>query len=140
MSDREFNGKKNFGSSNRNFGNGGGNNRGSFGNGANRGFKTNKGEFNPDIEVGKIYTGKVNKIIGSGAFVEFPESPKKDGFVHISQLANYRVEKVEDILKEGESYKFKLIGFDFSRKPKLSLKAVDQATGEDIENFKRKED
>lgn len=97
-------------------------------------FKINRGEFNPNIHVGEIYTGKVIKILPSGAFVEFPESPKKDGFVHISQLANYRVEKVEDILKEGESYKFKLIGFDYSRKPKLSYKAVDQATGEDIEN------
>lgn len=96
-------------------------------------MKINRGEFNPNIEVGKIYDGKVVKILNSGAFVEFPESPKKDGFVHISQLANYRVEKVEDILKEGETYKFKLIGFDFSRKPKLSFKAVDQATGKDIE-------
>ena len=96
-------------------------------------FRINRGEFNPNIELGGIYTGKVVKILNSGAFIEFPESPKKDGFVHISQLANYRVEKVEDILKEGESYKFKLIGFDYSRKPKLSYKAVDQKTGEDLE-------
>ena len=97
-------------------------------------FKISRGEFNPNIEVGKIYEGKVVKILSSGAFVEFPESPKKDGFVHISQLANYRVDKVEDILEEGKTYKFKLIGFDFSRKPKLSYKAVDQITGESIEN------
>ena len=84
--------------------------------------RISRGEFNPNIEVGNIYVGKVIKILPSGAFVEFPESPKKDGFVHISQLANYRVEKVEDILKEGESYKFKLIGFDYMRKPKLSYK------------------
>jgi polyribonucleotide nucleotidyltransferase len=70
-------------------------------------FKINRGEFNPNIEVGKVYKGKVIKILASGAFVEFPESPKKDGFVHISQLANYRVEKVEDILQEGNNYKFK---------------------------------
>ena len=97
-------------------------------------FKINRGEFNPNIEVGKIYNGKVVKILTSGAFIEFPESPKKDGFVHISQLANQRVEKVEDVLKLGETYKFKLIGFDFSRKPKLSFKAVDQSTGNDVEN------
>ena len=98
-----------------------------------RRIRINRGEFNPNIEVGKIYEGKVVKILNSGAFVEFPESPKRDGFVHISQLANYRVDKVEDIVKEGETYKFKLIGFDFSRKPKLSYKAVNQETGEDIE-------
>ncbi|HSQ97647.1 MAG TPA: S1 RNA-binding domain-containing protein [Rickettsiales bacterium] len=97
-------------------------------------FKVNRGEFNPNIEVGQIYKGKVIKILSSGAFVEFPESPKKDGFVHISQLANYRVETVEDLLKEGETYYFKLIGFDFSRKPKLSFKAIDQKTGKDLEN------
>ena len=96
-------------------------------------FRVSRGEFNPNIEVGQIYTGKVVKILHSGAFVEFPESPKKDGFVHISQLANHRVENVEDILREGETYKFKLIGFDYSRKPKLSYKAVNQETGEDIE-------
>ena len=102
----------------------------------NRRFKINRGEFNPNIEVGKIYRGKVIKILTSGAFVEFPESPKKDGFVHISQLANERVEKVEDVLKDGVTYYFKLIGFDYSRKPKLSYKAVNQETGEDIENRK----
>ena len=98
-----------------------------------RRYKVSRGEFNPNIEVGKVYNGKVIKILTSGAFVEFPESPKKDGFVHISQLANYRVEKVEDILKLGETYKFKLIGFDYSRKPKLTYKAVDQKTGELVE-------
>ena len=101
-------------------------------------FRINRGEFNPNIEVGKIYKGKVIKILTSGAFIEFPESPKKDGFVHISQLANERVEKVEDILKDGETYYFKLIGFDFSRKPKLSFKAVNQETGEDLEKKEEK--
>ena len=105
-----------------------------------RRFKISRGEFNPNVEVGKIYEGKVVKILNSGAFVEFPESPKKDGFVHISQLANYRVDKVEDILEEGKTYKFKLIGFDYSRKPKLSYKAVDQATGADIEVREKKEE
>ena len=106
-------------------------NKKNFGNKKN--FKVNRGEFNPNIEVGQVYKGKVIKILTSGAFVEFPESPKKDGFVHISQLANCRVDTVEDVLKEGETYYFKLVGFDFSRKPKLSFKAVDQKTGKDIE-------
>jgi polyribonucleotide nucleotidyltransferase len=100
-------------------------------------FKVNRGEFNPNINVGEIYSGKVIKIVQSGAFVEIPESPKKDGFVHISQLSTDRVGKVEDIIQEGNIYKFKLIGFDFNRKPKLSYKAVDQKTGKDIENYKR---
>jgi predicted RNA-binding protein with RPS1 domain len=98
----------------------------------------NGGEFNPNISVGEIYSGKVAKILQSGAFIELTESPKKDGFVHISQLRNERVEKVEDVLEVGKTYKFKLIGFDFSRKPKLSLKAVNQETGEDIENYVKK--
>ena len=98
-----------------------------------RRFKISKGEFNPNIEIGKIYEGKVVKILPSGAFVEFPESPKRDGFVHISQLANYRVEFVDDILNEGDIVKVKLIGFDRNNKPKLSYKAVDQKTGEDLE-------
>ncbi|MDR2527016.1 MAG: S1 RNA-binding domain-containing protein [Rickettsiales bacterium] len=89
-------------------------------------FKMNRGEFNPNVEVGKVYDCRVVKILPSGAFVEFPESPKKDGFVHISQLANYRVNRVEDVLQEGKIYKFRLIGFDYSRKPKLSFKDVDQ--------------
>ena len=102
-------------------------------------FKVSRGEFNSNIEIGKIYTGKVVKILVSGAFVEFPESPKRDGFVHISQLANHRVDKVEDILELNKSYKFKLIGFDYSRKPKLSYKAVNQETGEDLEPRDKKE-
>ncbi|MDR0423403.1 MAG: S1 RNA-binding domain-containing protein [Rickettsiales bacterium] len=110
--------------------------RGNFDN--KRNFRVSKGEFNPDVSVGGIYEGRVAKIVMSGAFVEIPESPKKDGFVHISQLRNERIDKVEDALEEGKTYKFKVIGFDFSRKPKLSLKAVDQATGEDIENYTKK--
>jgi len=89
-----------------------------------RKFSVDRGAFNPDINVGQIYEGKVVKILPSGAFVELAESPGRDGFVHISQLANYRVDKVEDILKLGQVYRFQVIGFDYSRKPKLSLKAV----------------
>ena len=84
-----------------------------------------------DLEIGKIYEGKVLKIFDSGAFIDLPG--KIDGFVHISQLANYRVEFVDDILNEGDIVKVKLIGFDRNNKPKLSYKAVDQKTGEDLE-------
>lgn len=84
-----------------------------------------------DLEAGKIYEGKVLKVLESGAFVDLPG--KDDGFVHISQLADYRVELVSDILHEGDLVKVKLISFDKNNKPKLSYKAVDQKTGEDLE-------
>jgi len=84
-----------------------------------------------DLEIGKVYEGKVLKVLDSGAFVGLPG--KDDGFVHISQLANYRVEFVRDILNEGDMIKVKLVGFDKNNKPKLSYKAVDQKTGEDLE-------
>jgi len=81
-------------------------------------------------EVGEIYTGKVVKIMDFGAFVNF--MGPRDGLVHISELANYRVEKVGDIVKEGQSVKVKLIGIDDRGKVKLSMKVVDQETGEEI--------
>jgi len=81
-------------------------------------------------EVGVIYTGKVVKIMDFGAFVNF--MGPRDGLVHISELANYRVEKVGDIIKEGQSVKVKLIGIDDRGKVKLSMKVVDQETGEEI--------
>lgn len=84
-----------------------------------------------DLELGKIYEGKVVKITEFGAFVDLPG--KVDGFVHISQLANYRVEFVDDIVHEGDIVKVKMIGFDKHDKPKLSYKAVDQKTGIDLE-------
>lgn len=84
-----------------------------------------------ELEIGKIYEGKVVKLVEFGAFVDLPG--KVDGFVHISQLANYRVEFVDDIIHEGDTIKVKLIGFDKHNKPKLSYKAVDQKTGEDLE-------
>ena len=86
-----------------------------------------------ELEVGKIYEGKVLKILESGAFVELPG--KDDGFVHISQLADYRVEFIDDILNEGDIIKVKLIGFDRNNKPRLSYKAVNQKTGEDLEKI-----
>ena len=70
-------------------------------------------------EVGKIYSGKVVKIMDFGAFVNF--LGKQDGLVHISQLAAKRVEKVSDVVKEGDEVNVKVIGFDRG-KVKLSIK------------------
>jgi polyribonucleotide nucleotidyltransferase len=66
-----------------------------------------------------------------GAFVNFFGA--KDGLVHISQLAQSRVNKVTDVVKEGDKVKVKLLGMDERGKVRLSMKAVDQATGEDLE-------
>jgi polyribonucleotide nucleotidyltransferase len=81
-------------------------------------------------EVGQIYTGKVVKIVDFGAFVNFFGA--KDGLVHVSQIANERVNKVSDVLQEGQSVKVKLLGFDDRGKTRLSMKMVDQETGEDL--------
>ncbi len=81
-------------------------------------------------EVGDIFEGNVVKIIDAGAFVSISEN--KDGFVHISELAEYRVEFVEDVISEGDAVKVKVIGFDKKGRPKLSYRCVDQETGEDI--------
>ena len=81
-------------------------------------------------EVGKIYEGKVVKIVDFGAFVNYMGN--KDGLVHISELADHRVDKVTDIIQEGETVKAKLIGIDDRGKVKLSIRMVDQETGADI--------
>ncbi|MDE2477023.1 MAG: polyribonucleotide nucleotidyltransferase [Alphaproteobacteria bacterium] len=81
-------------------------------------------------EVGEVYEGKVVKIMDFGAFVNF--FGPRDGLVHISELAPKRVAKVTDIVKEGDMVKVKLIGMDERGKVRLSMKAVDQATGEDL--------
>jgi polyribonucleotide nucleotidyltransferase len=81
-------------------------------------------------EVGEIYEGKVVKIMEFGAFVNFFGS--RDGLVHVSELASHRVNKVGDVVKEGDSVKVKLLGFDNRGKIRLSMKAVDQVTGEDL--------
>jgi len=73
-------------------------------------------------EIGDIFEGKVVKIIEFGAFVNF--MGKKDGLVHISQLADERVEKVADVVSEGDTVKVKVIGFD-KGKVKLSMKDID---------------
>ncbi|MFL5046761.1 MAG: polyribonucleotide nucleotidyltransferase, partial [Xanthobacteraceae bacterium] len=82
-------------------------------------------------EVGHIYDGTVVKVVDFGAFVNFFGS--KDGLVHISQLAPRRVQKVTDVVKEGDKVKVKLLGFDERGKVRLSMKVVDQQTGEDLE-------
>ncbi|HMI97999.1 MAG TPA: polyribonucleotide nucleotidyltransferase [Micropepsaceae bacterium] len=81
-------------------------------------------------EIGEIYEGKVVKIMDFGAFVNF--FGPRDGLVHISELASKRVAKVNDVVKEGDVVKVKLIGMDDRGKVRLSMKVVDQATGEDL--------
>jgi polyribonucleotide nucleotidyltransferase len=81
-------------------------------------------------EIGVVYSGKVVKIVDFGAFVNFLGS--RDGLVHISELAPQRVKTVADVVKVGDLVKVKVIGMDDRGKVKLSMKAVDQATGEDI--------
>ena len=84
-----------------------------------------------EAELGVIYTGKVVKTVDFGAFVNFLGT--KDGLVHISELQNARTEKTTDICKEGDEVKVKVIGFDDRGKVKLSMKRVDQDTGESLQ-------
>ncbi len=88
-------------------------------------------------EVGHIYEGTVVKVMDFGAFVNFFGA--KDGLVHISQLAPRRVQKVTDVVKEGDKVKVKLLGLDERGKVRLSMKVVDQQTGEDLEAKQRAE-
>ncbi|MET0429736.1 MAG: polyribonucleotide nucleotidyltransferase [Microvirga sp.] len=81
-------------------------------------------------EIGMIYEGTVVKVMEFGAFVNFFGS--RDGLVHISELAKHRVGKVTDIVKEGDKVKVKFLGMDERGKVRLSMKVVDQETGEDL--------
>ncbi|RFC63335.1 polyribonucleotide nucleotidyltransferase [Fulvimarina endophytica] len=81
-------------------------------------------------EVGEVYEGTVVKTVEFGAFVNFFGS--RDGLVHISQLGEGRVAKTTDVVKEGDKVWVKLMGFDERGKVRLSMKVVDQATGEEI--------
>ncbi|WPZ21489.1 polyribonucleotide nucleotidyltransferase [Sulfitobacter faviae] len=81
-------------------------------------------------EEGAIYTGTVVKIVDFGAFVNF--FGKRDGLVHVSQIENRRLNHPSDVLKEGQEVKVKLLGFDDRGKVRLSMKVVDQETGEEI--------
>jgi polyribonucleotide nucleotidyltransferase len=76
-----------------------------------------------DVEVGAIYEGKVAKLMDFGAFVTI--SPGKDGLVHISQLAESRVEKVEDVVKEGQTVRVKVLEVDKQGRIRLSMKALE---------------
>ncbi|EDZ47830.1 3' exoribonuclease family, domain 2 [Rhodobacterales bacterium Y4I] len=82
-------------------------------------------------EEGQVYTGKVVKIVDFGAFVNF--FGKRDGLVHVSQIENRRLNHPSDVLKEGQEVKVKLLGFDDRGKVRLSMKVVDQETGEEIQ-------
>ena len=84
-----------------------------------------------DPEVGLVYEGTVVKTTDFGAFVNFFGA--RDGLVHISQLAAQRVAKTTDVVKEGDKVKVKLMGFDDRGKVRLSMRVVDQTTGEDLE-------
>ncbi|WP_131194791.1 polyribonucleotide nucleotidyltransferase [Lichenihabitans psoromatis] len=90
-----------------------------------------------DPEIGLIYEGTVVKVVDFGAFVNFFGS--KDGLVHISQLAKGRVAKASDVVKEGDKVKVKLLGFDDRGKVRLSMRIVDQVTGEDLEGKEKAE-
>jgi polyribonucleotide nucleotidyltransferase len=73
-----------------------------------------------DPEIGRVYQGVVRRVVPFGAFVEI--SPGKDGLVHISELEHKRVERVEDVINEGDSVLVKVIGIDREGKIKLSRK------------------
>lgn len=81
-------------------------------------------------EIGKIYEGKVVRIVDFGAFINF--MPGTDGLVHISEMADHRVNVVTDVVNEGDTVKVKVLEIDGRGKVRLSMKVVDQATGEDI--------
>ena len=81
-------------------------------------------------ELGVVYLGKVVKTADFGAFVNFLGS--RDGLVHISELQQGRVNKTSDVVNVGDQVRVKVLGFDDRGKVKLSMRVVDQATGEDI--------
>ncbi len=85
-----------------------------------------------EAEVGKIYSGKVVNIVDFGAFVNFMGG--KDGLVHVSEMKNERVEKVTDVVSEGQEVKVKVLEIDNRGKVRLSMRVVDQETGEELED------
>ncbi|WP_290890496.1 polyribonucleotide nucleotidyltransferase [Arenimonas sp.] len=84
-------------------------------------------QITSDVEPGRIYEGKVAKIMDFGAFVTI--APGKDGLVHVSQISNERVEKVSDKLKEGDMVKVKVLEVDKQGRIRLSIKAVEEGEG-----------
>jgi polyribonucleotide nucleotidyltransferase len=89
-------------------------------------------------EQGAIYNGKVVKVVDFGAFVNFLGS--RDGLVHISELAPQRVARVADVVKVGDTVKVKVLGFDDRGKVKLSMRQVDQQTGENLGDARRQQE
>jgi len=85
-----------------------------------------------EAEVGKVYNGKVVNLVDFGAFVNFMGG--KDGLVHVSEIKNERVEKVSDVLSEGQEVKVKVLEIDQRGKVRLSMRVVDQETGEELED------
>ncbi|WP_271438319.1 polyribonucleotide nucleotidyltransferase [Pontixanthobacter luteolus] len=85
-----------------------------------------------EAEVGKVYTGKVVNIVDFGAFVNFMGG--KDGLVHVSEMKNERVEKPGDVVSEGQEVKVKVLEIDQRGKVRLSMRVVDQETGEELED------
>jgi polyribonucleotide nucleotidyltransferase len=85
-----------------------------------------------EAEVGKIYNGKVVNIVDFGAFVNFMGG--KDGLVHVSEMRNERVEKPTDVVSEGQEVKVKVLEIDPRGKVRLSMRVVDQETGEELED------
>jgi len=83
-------------------------------------------------EIGKIYNGKVVNIVDFGAFVNFMGG--KDGLVHVSEMKNERVEKPTDVVSEGQDVKVKVLEIDNRGKVRLSMRVVDQETGEELED------
>jgi polyribonucleotide nucleotidyltransferase len=88
-------------------------------------------------EEGKVYTGKVVKLVDFGAFVNF--FGKRDGLVHVSQISGKRLNHPNELLKEGQEVKVKLLGFDERGKVRLGMKMVDQETGAEIAPEKREQ-
>jgi polyribonucleotide nucleotidyltransferase len=83
-----------------------------------------------EAEVGKVYDGKVVNIVDFGAFVNFMGG--KDGLVHVSEMRNDRVEKPTDVVTEGQAVKVKVLEIDQRGKVRLSMRVVDQETGEEL--------
>ena len=81
-----------------------------------------------EAKVGEIYTGTVARIVDFGAFVTI--LPGKDGLVHISQIANRRIENVSDVLQEGQQVRVKVLDVDPRGRIKLSMKDLDEEGGE----------
>jgi len=87
-------------------------------------------EIVAEPEIGEIYEGKVVGLKDFGIFVNF--FGPKDGLVHVSQMANERVNHPKDLVKEGDTVWVKLMGFDDRGKVRLSMKVVDQTTGKEL--------